>query len=78
MLHKVAGKCQQLRSVARKATSVPNIVAWRSAEVSLPIDPESYYLFDLYHLSVPIILEVPVGNAIYTEGKPCRRIAMRT
>jgi hypothetical protein len=38
ILHKAAGKSQQLRSVASKAISVPNIAAWlHSAEVSLPI-----------------------------------------
>jgi hypothetical protein len=48
ILHKVAGKCRQLRSVASKATSVPSIAVWpRSAEVSLPIVGGSYYLFDL-------------------------------
>lgn len=30
----------------------------------------AYYLFDLLHLLVPMILEVPIENAIYAEGKP--------
>jgi hypothetical protein len=71
ILHKVAGKCQQLRLVVSKATFVPNTAAWpRSAEVSLRIAWGRCYLLDLLlHLSVPMILEVPVENAIYTEGK---------
>ena len=68
----VARICQQLKSVTSKATFVPNVAAWQHlAEVRLPIARVgSYYLFDLLHLSVPMILEVPIRNAKYKEGKP--------